>query len=233
MCGTVSAYRVSGQLSIYPEPEAAVTLVPTQTELERQIGSARRRVDSLTQSARSSLTSSVNSWIGVEKRIEARVKSLIPADEPLTPGLLYVGVATLAGSVFTRFRKSSPPHLLCCTLTDGVRNLGAFPIRFLTPPLLAVASLNYFNPKLATNVGEYYTSIEQAHLPALTEQRQALFQQASKAWKSAEQSVEHAKSSAEHGLKSGLDSVEKSTGLKVANVVGNAKDKVDAQLKAV
>ncbi|ELU42161.1 ApoO domain-containing protein [Rhizoctonia solani AG-1 IA] len=32
----------------------------------------------------------------------ARVKSLISPDEPLTPGILYVGVAALSGSVFAR-----------------------------------------------------------------------------------------------------------------------------------
>ena len=34
----------------------------------------------------------------------ARVKSLISPEEPITPGILYVGVAALSGSVFARGR---------------------------------------------------------------------------------------------------------------------------------
>lgn len=37
------------------------------------------------------------------------VKSVIPKDEALTPGILYVGVAGLAGSVLARNRKSYRP----------------------------------------------------------------------------------------------------------------------------
>ena len=32
------------------------------------------------------------------------IKSIIPKDETLTPGILYVGVATLAGSIIARPR---------------------------------------------------------------------------------------------------------------------------------
>ncbi len=39
----------------------------------------------------------------------AKVKELVPKDEPITPGILYVGVATLAGSVFGRYRESETP----------------------------------------------------------------------------------------------------------------------------
>ena len=33
-----------------------------------------------------------------------KVKEIVPADEPLTPGALYVAVATLTGSVIARPR---------------------------------------------------------------------------------------------------------------------------------
>lgn len=41
------------------------------------------------------------------------VKSVIPKDEPLTPGILYVGVAGLAGSVLARNRKLYRPLSFC------------------------------------------------------------------------------------------------------------------------
>lgn len=61
---------------------------------------------SSTESLRGSLHSTIQSWIGVERRVERRVLDILPRDEPLTPGWLYVGVATLAGSVFGRYRES-------------------------------------------------------------------------------------------------------------------------------
>ncbi|GBE78867.1 hypothetical protein SCP_0200640 [Sparassis crispa] len=62
--------------------------------------------------------------IGVEEAVEKRVKSLVAADEPVTPGILYVGVATVTGSIFAR-------------------NCGLF-TRALLPPTLLVLSLNHF-----------------------------------------------------------------------------------------
>ncbi|EPQ30704.1 uncharacterized protein PFL1_01605 [Pseudozyma flocculosa PF-1] len=202
----------SQKLPIYPLPEPEVKLVPTQTELERQIGSARRGLQGATKETREALSGSIEKWIGVERKIEKEVKSLVPADEPLTPGLLYVGVATLTGSVFTRFR--------------------SFPIRFITPPLFLVASLNYFQPKLATNLSSYYVELEKAHAPALTEQRESLVSAFRSSIQSASHKVEEAKSGAERGLRSGLSEVEKSTGLKVGDVLGSAEVKAkEAKIK--
>jgi organizing structure protein 2 len=61
----------------------------------------------------------VSSWVNFERKVErefngltvawltftGEVKSVLPKDEPLTPGILYVGVAGLAGSVFARNRE--------------------------------------------------------------------------------------------------------------------------------
>jgi len=59
-------------------------------------------------------------WIGIEHAVESapnfptshtdllvlsdRIKSIITPTEPLTPGILYVGIATLTGSIITRSR---------------------------------------------------------------------------------------------------------------------------------
>lgn len=208
--------RTSQQLSIYPEPEPKVEIVPVQTELERQIGSARRAVAHLSSDTRTSVRSLVDRWISLERSVEDEVKSLIPASEPLTPGLLYVGVATLAGSIFTRYR--------------------AFPIRMLTPPLALVVSLNVFNPHLASNLGEYYTNIEQKYAPALTQQRRSWQHQAKKYLDSTTTNIHQLKDRTEQGVRSGLQSVEQSTGLRVADVVA-AKDQtkfaIKDQIKAV
>ncbi|KAJ1025872.1 hypothetical protein NDA16_002498 [Ustilago loliicola] len=200
----------ASKLSIYPEPDPKVEIVPVQTELERQIGSARRSLSHLTTDTRHSVRNLVDRWISIERSVEGEVKSLIPASEPLTPGLLYVGVATLAGSIFTRYR--------------------AFPIRILTPPLALIASLNFFNPHLAHNLGAYYTEVEQKYLPALTEQRRSLQNQGKKYLDSTTKNIHELKDKTEHGVRSGLETVEEKTGLKVADVVA-AKDQAKFALK--
>lgn len=190
--------------------------VPVQTELERQIGSARRSVSRFTAGTRESLRNLVNDWISVERTVEREVKTLIPASEPLTPGLLYVGVATLAGSIFTRYR--------------------AFPIRVLTPPLAFFASLSFFQPQLSHNVAQYYVQAERKHAPALTRQREALLHESRKYLNTTTHSIHELKDKTEAGVRQGLNKVESTTGLRVSDVVAtkeHAKHALADQMKAV
>ncbi|GAC71498.1 predicted dehydrogenase [Moesziomyces antarcticus T-34] len=206
----------STKLPIYPLPDAKVEVVPVQTELERQIGSARRAVSSVTAETRGSVRSLVDRWISLERSVEGEVKSLIPDTEPLTPGLLYVGVATLAGSIFTRYR--------------------AFPIRMLTPPLAAIIAVNTTNPQLAANLGAYYTQTERKYLPALTEQRQKWQHQAKELLNNTKDGLEKVKENTESSVRKGLESVESQTGLRVKDVVAakdDAKTAIKDQMKAV
>lgn len=89
---------------LYASPKPTVTLVPVETELQAQVGRVRRHVESATAATRDSLFAWVSRWVDFEHTVERRVKSLVPAQEPVVPGLLYVGVATLAGSIFGRYR---------------------------------------------------------------------------------------------------------------------------------
>ncbi|SNX86419.1 uncharacterized protein MEPE_05128 [Melanopsichium pennsylvanicum] len=211
-----ASYSGASKLSIYPLPDPKVEIVPVQTELERQIGSARRTVSSLTSDTRTTVRSLIDRWISIERSVEGQVKLLIPSSEPLTPGLLYVGVATLAGSIFTRYR--------------------AFPIRILTPPLALLVSLNLFNPQLSSNLGEYYTSVEQKYLPSLSKQRRNLVQQSQQYVNSTTKNIHQLKDKTEQGVRSGLQTVEQQTGLKVSDVVqakDEAKFAIKDQMKAV
>ncbi|SJX65065.1 uncharacterized protein SRS1_15891 [Sporisorium reilianum f. sp. reilianum] len=206
----------ASKLSIYPLPDPKIQVVPVQTELERQIGTARRAVSHLTTDTRASVRALVERWIHVERSIESEVSSLIPASEPLTPGLLYVGVATLAGSIFTRYR--------------------ALPLRVLTPPLALVASLHYFNPQLAANLGAYYEGLEGKYVPAFGEMRRGWQNEGSKWVDGASKSVGELKERTEQGVRTGLKTVEQQTGLKVADVVAakdQAKLAIQDQMKAV
>jgi organizing structure protein 2 len=123
---------------------------------------------------------------------------LIPNEESITPGILYVGVATLAGSVFTRYR--------------------SFPIRVLTPPLFLIGSLNYFLPKTAHNVSQYYLELESKHLPqSVREQRENALRLYRQSLGSAKVNLEKAKEESSKLVNKGLASVEQGTGLKVGS----------------
>lgn len=78
----------------------------TDSELARHVGVAREYATSTYLDAQSKVHQAVEKWIGVEHAVERQVKEIIPEDEPMTPGLLYVGVATLTGSVIGRRRTS-------------------------------------------------------------------------------------------------------------------------------
>ena len=131
----------------------------------------------------------------------AKVSSLIADDEPLTPGILYVGVATLAGSVFTRYR--------------------SFPLRFLTPPLFLVGSLNYFLPRTTQNVSNYYVELESRHLPPVVrQQRERLVKLWQDSMGAAKGNLEKAREGTGHLVQRGLQGVEQGTGLKVGSGSG-------------
>lgn len=205
-------------------------LAEVRGPLEEQVAAARRSLLDTTRGARSAVQGQVDRWIGVEKAVESgymvcmhaerwttkltftssdRVSSLIPDDEPITPGMLYVGIATLAGSVFTRYR--------------------SLPIRLVAPPLLFVGSLNYFLPSTAYNVGQYYLELEQRHLPPVVrEQRQNVLQSWHNVRRSTGQQLAKAREGTGDLLQRGLQGVEQNTGLKVGGG-GNGKASSNAE----
>lgn len=93
----------NSQLPIYSNAGEPIQVVETHTVLEEHVGDARRAIVGATEDLRQSVHRTVSRWIGVERRVEKRVLDILPADEPLNPGVLYVGIATLAGSVFGRY----------------------------------------------------------------------------------------------------------------------------------
>ncbi|KAG9099941.1 hypothetical protein FS749_016705 [Ceratobasidium sp. UAMH 11750] len=99
------------KLPIYSPPEPEVLLVPTESELVDAIGRTRRILVRAGEDSRDGVQGIIGRWIQVERRIESRIKSLISPEEPVTPGVLYVGVAALSGSVYARGR-SLPTRLL-------------------------------------------------------------------------------------------------------------------------
>jgi organizing structure protein 2 len=205
------------KLSIYPEPEAELVLIETRSELEEYIGQARETATAAYEGANAAVRKSVSEWIGVEEAVEKKVKSLIPPDESLTPGLLYVAVATLTGSVIARNRSIAA--------------------RVILPPALFFASLPYFLPKTSHNVSEYLTSLEREYAPGVAEQHAQLNHTAASLY----QQARELNRSAGDGLHRGIGKITKEirdlTGLqfdvetasrKLTEKVAEARDQVQA-----
>ena len=58
------------KLSVYPEPERKLVLVDTPSELERQIGTARKAVTHTYQESFAYVHGWVSKWIDIEHAIE-------------------------------------------------------------------------------------------------------------------------------------------------------------------
>jgi len=185
----------SRRLSIYPEPEPEIVLVETHNELERQIGSVRVKATGVYNNAQVQVQSAISKWIGVEEAVEHRVKSIIPKDEAFTPGILYIGVAALAGSIFARSR--------------------TLPVRVLLPPTLFILAFPQFLPKTSANLRGYFGSLEDTYTPSIAAQHDALKKSLHDAFVQAWKSYEKASSSTKEGVQSTLTKVEEWSGLKL------------------
>lgn len=127
-------------------------------------------------------------------------------DESLTPNGLYVGVATLASIVFTRYRT-------CISYT------GSFPIRWLAPPAVLALSFKYFLPHTFDNTAEYYESLEQKHFPQFSEKRQSVWDMVKQHYYTGVSHMERAGEQAKGAFSSGIQNMEQSTGLKIGSVL--------------
>ncbi|KAI3487272.1 hypothetical protein L1887_48857 [Cichorium endivia] len=168
--------------------------IERETELERQIGSARRAVSSVTAETRGS-GAIARRPMDLARAFPSRgeVKSLIPRHRTS-----YARPA-LRRSRHAGRKLSSP---------DTAPSL----FRMLTPPLAAIIAVNTTNPQLAANLGAYYTQTERKYLPALTEQRQKWQHQAKELLNNTKDGLEKVKENTESSVRKGLESVESQTG---------------------
>ncbi|KAG8762980.1 hypothetical protein FRC12_008774 [Ceratobasidium sp. 428] len=195
----------SKKLSIYAPPEPDVLLVPTSSELVDTIGRTRRILVRAGEESRDGVQGIIGRWIQVERRVEARIKSLISPEEPVTPGILYVGVAALSGSVFARGR--------------------SLPTRIILPPALFIGALNYFLPRTTHNVNAYLTSLERAHLPAVADQHEAASRAIRDTVQTARTQYASMRGGVSHLVEDSVDGLESTTGLKLRDAtIGRAQD---------
>ncbi|KAH8144611.1 uncharacterized protein LAJ45_11379 [Morchella importuna] len=125
-----------------PEPSVSTpeshTRTPTPTDrLAVHIGTARRFVTAHAALAQREIDSAFSKYLSVESTVTSTIASLAPprsSEEKVVPGLLYVAVSTMAGSILVRRRM--------------------LPIRVVTPLVVAVGAGWYFMPETSRNVGD-------------------------------------------------------------------------------
>ena len=128
---------------------------------------------------------------------------MLAPEEQLTPAILYIGVATLTGSVLARGR--------------------SLPIRFLLPPTLLVASSHHFLPKTTTNVSDYFGSLEDTYLPTVAEKHRIANAHTAMTWERIKDAAASGRSGVEGGLSTVVDQIQTITGLKLRDALSGAR----------
>ncbi|KAI0300542.1 apolipo protein O-domain-containing protein [Multifurca ochricompacta] len=188
-------------LSIYPEPEREIIVVDSPSVLETQIGVARKSVTATAQNVHAQVHGVISKWIGIEHAVEHRVKSLVAPDEPLTPGILYVGVAALTGSILARNRSIFS--------------------RLLLPPAFFYLTSKYFLPKTTQNVSDYASSLEEKHFPTLAQKHAVAIAHSRMTWERFREAGINGRDRFQDGLGSIVHKVQELTGLKVEGAIGH------------
>lgn len=139
---------------------------------------------------------------------------MLPRDESLTPGIIYVLIAGLTGSVISRTR--------------------AFPIRFLTPPLFTVLAMPYFLPKTSSNIRQYLSDVEDRHFPEFAQRHDQIMSTSESHWEMLKDRVGGATKEVGTWSKGAVEGIERNTGLRVGDVVRRGQEtasKVRAELE--
>ncbi|KAF8909183.1 apolipo protein O-domain-containing protein [Mucidula mucida] len=198
--GVVLANDHQEKLPIYPIQSPEILLQETPSALEKQIGQVRKTVSQTYGDAHAQVQGVVSKWIGVEHSVENRVKSLISPTEPVTPGILYVGIATLSGSVFARNR---------IILT-----------RLALPPTLLILSMNQFLPQTTHNIRAYLSDLEDTYLPTFAQKHETGKAHSTMGWEMLKEKVASGRESFGNGVESAVDKLQEATGLKVKEAMG-------------
>jgi len=201
------------KLSIYPSPTQDIILVDSPSILENRISVVRRKALQTYCEAHSHIQGWVTSWVGVEHAIEHRVKSIISPSESLTPSLLYVGIATLTGSIIARNRM--------------------LVTRFLLPPLFLVASANHFLPETTGNLSSYFGSLEERYFPSLSEKHNVAKAHTQMTWEKVKDATASSREKLNCGAMMAVEKVQEVTGLKLKETLGWTSHTVEQQKQEI
>jgi len=192
------------KLPIYPAPDPELVLQEIPTELEKQLGVARRHASLAYDQGYSKVQGVVDKWIAVEQRVERRIKSFKSPNEDLAPGIFYIGVASLTGSIVGR-----------STLI----------LRLLLPPIFFVASANHFLPETTNNISSYLNSLERQYAPELAKKHDELRVSTKQQLTAGRTVWEDGKTRLESGIRWSAGKIEDNTGLQLRKALGWTEEK--------
>ncbi|KAJ2077168.1 hypothetical protein H4R24_005298 [Coemansia sp. RSA 988] len=99
---------------------------PTETRISAALGNLRDEGRHVAKGIQHHGQQLVRQWIETEQKVERVVRNTVPEGERLAPGIVYVGVAMLAGPIFTRRRNAV--------------------VRWLSPWIFGSAAMAWFLP---------------------------------------------------------------------------------------
>lgn len=171
-----------------PAPDSAP---PTPTaRLAVHIGTARRFVHAHTELAQRAIDAGFTRYLEVEGSVTGTIAGLAPprsSEEKVVPGLLYVAVTTMAGSIVARRRM--------------------LPVRVVVPVAVAVGAGWYFLPETSANVGALLWQWEK-RVPQVAETHLLVRGKAEEAWRVTEKTVREGRSEVDEAVKKGRRTVE-------------------------
>jgi organizing structure protein 2 len=114
--------------------------------------------------------------------------------------MLYVGVATLTGSIISRNR--------------------LLPTRLTLPPLFFLVTLNHFLPKTAENLSNYFSELEERYAPILKEKHDIANAHTKMTWEKAKQATKDGRERFGTGVEGFIGRLQDTTGLKLRETLG-------------
>ncbi|GAA95895.1 uncharacterized protein L969DRAFT_88737 [Mixia osmundae IAM 14324] len=194
--------------SIYDQPSGTIELEERPvTALQRNVGVARQHLQSFYAQTVQASNKTVDSLLSAENQLAKEAKAIRAPNEPLTPHLLYVGIAALTGSILTRNR-----NIL---------------LRLTIPPLFLFGSASYLLPATTQNLVNRVSELEHRHAPGFARSQDAAFGQARQSLGWAQSRIEKTASDAKKRIEYGSQKAEELSGLKFTS----ALDKTEARLE--
>ncbi|KAF3922015.1 hypothetical protein ABW20_dc0105750 [Dactylellina cionopaga] len=149
---------------------------PSPTErLASQIGTGRKTLHTEVTKVQRQLDTLFDKYLHIEHNVTSTVANLAPSHrsgETIIPGVIFVAISAMAGSVLARRR--------------------IFPIRWLTPVVTGVAASWYFLPETSRNVGDLAWKWEQK-VPQVAETHMTIRNGVEDGWKTASGSYKQAR----------------------------------------
>ena len=113
---------------------------------------------------------------------------------------MYVGVATLSGSILARNR--------------------ILPTRLLLPPLFLILSAQHFLPKATHNVSDYFGSLEDEFFPTLAQKHETAKAHSAMTWARVKDATKGINEQVEKATTIAVDRVQQMSGLKLREAFG-------------